>query len=130
VTWEQVLLALGAMGGVGTVVLGYVVYKRGTKADKVLDVASNIQTTFSAQAEVNDTLREDNRSLREDLLSLRSELRDCETRHREALQRADEGDREVNRLKTTVNEHEETIARHELTMNQLRAGTPADRRES
>ena len=125
-TWEQVL-ALASVSVTG--VLGWLTYRRGSRADDVLDVAANVKTTFEAQAEFNTALREENDRTR---LALAA----CERSHvedRAAIAAAqvvmDAQVREIARLKATVDEHEETITRHELTINQLRSGTAADRRE-
>ena len=126
-TWEQGL-ALASVAV--TAFLGWLTYKRGSHADDVLDVAANVKTTFEAQAEFNVALREENKKIRLDLIA-------CEEGHvedRRAFAAAqaviDDQAREIARLKATVDEHEMTIARHELTINQLRAGTQADRREN
>lgn len=125
-TWEQALLAVCA---VATSLLGWVTLQRGRKADEVLDVAANVKSTFEAQVEIND-------GLREDVTRLRAAHQVCEeatNQLRRALAdshlREDEQAREVAHLKATVDEHEHTIGRHEQTINQLRAGTAADRRE-
>lgn len=125
-SWEQALIAACA---ISTALLGWVTYKRGSKADEVLDVAANVKSTFEAQVEIND-------GLRADVARLRAAHNTCEeatNQLRRAIAdghlREDEQVREIARLKAQVGEHEETIGRHELTINQLRAGTPADRRE-
>lgn len=125
-TWQT---ATSLASVIATVVLGGLAYKRSRRADDVLDVAANVKTTFEAQAEINE-------GLRADVVRLRGAHQQCEEATND-LRRAlagshlarDEQAREIARLKATVNEHEETIARHELTINQLRSGTPADRRE-
>ncbi len=124
-TWEQALLTLCS---VSVPVLGWATFTRGRKADEVLDVAANVKATFEAQVGINTALTAD-------LGRVRMSLRECEEHHHvthqsltEAHELADAQAREIARLKATVDEHEQTIARHELTINQLRAGTAADRR--
>lgn len=125
-TWEQGLLALCA---VSTAILGWVTYRRGSKTDEVLDVAANVQSTFDTQVEITDGLRADVARLRAAHLACEQATDALRHELAESHLREDEQAREVHRLKATVGEHEETIARHEQTINQLRAGTPADRRE-
>lgn len=92
-------------------------------------MSANIQSTYETQTEIID-------GLRDDISRLRVEHKECEDATnllRRSLAEsdllADERAREIARLKATVGEHEQTISRHEATINQLRAGTPADRRE-
>lgn len=125
-TWQTATSLLSVLA---TIILGGAAYLRSKRADDVLDVAANVKTTFEAQTEINE-------GLRLDVARLRGALVDCEDAHvedRRAISLAqdvvDAQAREIARLKVTVNEHEETIARHELTINQLRAGTSADRRD-
>ena len=124
--WQEGLLIACA---VSTAVLGWVTKVRSGKADAVLDVAANVKTTFEAQTEINE-------GLRADVARLRASLIDCDDAHVEdrraialAQEVVDAQAREIARLKATVDEHEETIARHERTINELRPGTSADRRD-
>lgn len=126
--WEQVLIALGAIGAPGTIILGVIVYRQGRKADEVLDVAANVKSTFDAQAEINEERRLDVIRLREAHRECEDATNDLRRALAEAHLRKDEQAREIAHLKAVVNEHEQTIARHERTINQLRAGTQADRR--
>lgn len=126
-TWEQGL-ALASVAVTG--LLGWVTYRRGARADDVINVAANVKTTFDAQVEITEALQRE-------VARHRQSLADCEG-HTEAMRRAsaaaqlviDRQEREIARLKAVVDEHEQTIARHELTINQLRAGTQADRRDT
>lgn len=126
VTWQPWLLLACS---ISIAVLGWVTYKRGRKNDSVLDVAANIQSTYEAQKEINEERRQD-------IARLRAAHQQCEEAT-DALRRSnaelylqrDDQAREIARLKAVVDEHEQTIARHEATINQLRSGTPADRRE-
>lgn len=125
-TWQPWLLVACS---IATALLGWVTYKRGRRTDDVLNVAANIQSTYETQSDIIG-------GLRDEVGRLRSAHRTCEEatdtlRHAlaESHLLVDKQAREVARLKATVDEHEQTIARHEQTINQLRAGTPADRRE-
>lgn len=125
-SWEQVVLALCAAA---TALLGWVTFRRGRKADEVLDVAANVKSTFDAQVEINDGLRADVHRLRLAHKECEDATNDLRRALADAHLREDEQVRELARQKAQLGEHEQTIARHELTINQLRAGTQADRRE-
>lgn len=117
-TWQPWLLVASA---IATAVLGWITYKRGRRNDDVLDVAANIQSTFDAQAKINEERREE-------IVRLHAAHQRCEEATN-ALRRAnaelhlerDKQDREIARLKSIVNEHEQAIASHERTINMLKA---------
>jgi hypothetical protein len=115
-SWEQALLAACA---VSTALLGWVTYKRGSRADDVLDVAANVKSTFEAQVEINDSLRQDVVRLRAAHQTCEDATNDLRRSLADAHLREDEQVREVARLKAIVNEHEVTIARHETTINNM-----------
>jgi chromosome segregation ATPase len=129
-------LAILAVGTLSSVVLAWLAWDRSKKGDKALGIAANIQSTFKAQQATSKVQSDINDDLRQDVTRLRSAHRECEEATndlRRALAeshlREDELTREVARQKAQLGEHEETIGRHETTINQLRAGTAADRRE-
>lgn len=128
-TWVQVVLVLGPLSAAVMAYLAVLTFRQTRKVDAALGTAEAMKATYEGQKQFNDTLLEQNAKIRVDLEA-------CEDGHvedRAAIAAAqlviDAQVREIARLKATVNEHEETITRHELTINQLRAGTPADRRD-
>lgn len=125
-TWQPWLLVVCS---IATALLGWITYKRGRRQDSVLNVAANIQSTFEAQAEINEERRKEIGRLRASHQICEKATDDLRRSLAEAHTERDGQTREVARLKAMVDEHERTITRHEGTINQLRAGSPADRRD-
>ncbi len=128
-SWVQVVLVLGPTSAAVMAYLAVLTFRQTRKVDAALGTADAMKATYAGQREFNNTLLEQNAKIRIDLEA-------CEDGHvedRAAIAAAqlviDSQVREIAHLKANVNDLEQDVARHELTINQLRAGTPADRRD-
>ncbi len=135
--WELVVLTVGM---VSTAALGWVTFRYSQRNDaqaaeakresaEALNMAANIQSTYDILNGITDGLRSDVTRLRAAHAQCEEATNSLRRSLAESYLERDKLAREVARQKATTDEHEVTIARHELTINQLRAGTQADRRE-
>lgn len=100
--WLAVLVPLSM---VSTMILGWLTFRKGSKADSALNLATNIKSTLDAQATHIDDLQEENREIK-------AECRAC----RQELDAAYEALREERKLRWEL---EQTVAKHERALAQV-----------
>lgn len=111
---EQIL----AGGSVAiTATIGLLTFLRGRRADNVLNVAGNIQTTFDATHQHIEELLEDIATQRQWLHACEETCRDLRKQLADRERTFREVEAQLANLKTLAFEQEQTIARHERTLN-------------
>lgn len=111
--WTAVAAVLSVVGTIG---LGLLTLLRGTKSDKALNIATNVQNTFTAQQALVDQLQEEVDRHKADLKEYRTRANECEAECRKSQSNL-AGARmiiaaqevEIERLKSRVNEHGRVI---------------------
>jgi chromosome segregation ATPase len=121
--WQSVA-SIGAVFVTG--VLGFLTYRRGKSSDTALNVATNVQSTYSATLALVDQLQEEVTRLQRDVGSHRTSLLECEE-NSSALRRklaernemVSDQEHQIKKLQRTVADHEVTIDRHERTIERM-----------
>lgn len=130
--------AVAAVGSVvGTFILGVLTLSRGSKSDKALNMATNVQSTYSAQKDLVDNLQEEVARHQVDLERYRALTQQCEAECREcksnlagsrliiAAQEA-----EIEQLKTKVDRLEHTLANISRREDQVLQEGDQERRQT
>lgn len=114
--WEQATALTSALI---TGAIGLLTYLRGRRSDEALNVATNIKTTFDAQAQLIDALQEEIATQRGWLHACEESCRECRRQLEERTRLFHALEREFANLKALAFEQEQTIARHERTLTSI-----------
>lgn len=98
-TWRDLVpvLSLAVTG-----LLGYLTWKRLSSGDKALNIATNIQSTYTAQAELIKTLQVEREELQKDVRELRADNREMRERLRGCESTTDDLRGQVDDLKAQL----------------------------
>jgi LPS O-antigen subunit length determinant protein (WzzB/FepE family) len=99
VEWQSIVALISP---IAVVIIGVLTYRRGSKGDRALNLATNIQTTFNAQQGLIDNLQEETGRLGTALANCDHKCETVLKEHRKALQLIDV-------LQKRVESHELTI---------------------
>lgn len=101
----------------GTIGLGLLTFLRGTKSDKALDIATNVQNTYDAQRLLIDNLQEEVgryqgllSEQRQTIAGCEESCQRCRSELAEALRTIADRDDKIARLTRQVQRHEEKIS--------------------
>jgi predicted transcriptional regulator len=109
-----------------TLALGLLTYARGSKSDQALNIATNVQSTYVAQASLIDDLQAEVARTHNMLVNCEKSGREIRSKYDEAKRLILVQEREIDNLKRVQAEHEITIAQHQRKIDTLTR--PATRR--
>lgn len=103
----------------GTIGLGILSFVRGSKADRALNTATTVQSTFTAQKELVDNLQEETTRLQKDLHEHRQLIFQCEDQCRECKTNLASAHRIIALQEIEIEKLKEVVTKHEKTINSM-----------